>query len=155
MPAVTSSGRPTDLGAIVGEVARKARRPDRDVVITGDETGRGGRRPGVADEARLDPRRQRACVTGQARSRSSSRPIRPRWRAALTIADRGPGIPPGDEQRIFERFHRADPARSGEGAGLGLAIATAIVAAHDGSLTAANRDEGGAAFRVELPLLVG
>ena len=77
----------------------------------------------------------------------------PSGRAVLTVADRGPGIPAGDEARIFERFHRADRARSGEGAGLGLAIAQTIVEAHDGSLTAANREGGGALFRVEMPLL--
>ncbi len=72
---------------------------------------------------------------------------------ALTVdvADRGPGIPPGDEERIFERFHRV--ARSGPGGvGLGLAIARAIASAHGGRLVAANRPGGGAVFRLTLPL---
>ena len=75
--------------------------------------------------------------------------------AELTVADRGPGIPPGDEARIFERFHQADSARSGEGAGLGLAIASTIVEAHGGRLSVSNRDGGGARFGLHLPLLAG
>jgi two-component system sensor histidine kinase KdpD len=70
----------------------------------------------------------------------------------LEVADRGPGLPPGEEELVFERFHRA--ARPGvRGAGLGLAIARAIARAHGGQLTAENRPGGGAAFRLTLPLL--
>ncbi len=76
-------------------------------------------------------------------------------RAELTVADRGPGIPSGDEERIFERFHQADGARSGDGAGLGLAIAATIVEAHDGRVSAEQRVGGGALFRVDLPLFAG
>jgi two-component system OmpR family sensor kinase len=69
----------------------------------------------------------------------------------LTVADDGIGIPAGAEQRIFDRFYRADPARSGLGAGLGLAIAAWIVREHFGAIVAANNDRGGATFSVELP----
>jgi len=70
----------------------------------------------------------------------------------LNVADDGCGIPPGDEQRIFERFFRADAARGpGGGAGLGLAIATWIVEQHGGHIVAANNDRGGATFVAELP----
>jgi two-component system sensor histidine kinase KdpD len=70
----------------------------------------------------------------------------------IEVADRGPGLPAGEEERVFERFHRA--ARPGvNGAGLGLAIARAIAQAHGGRLHAANRPGGGAAFRLTLPLL--
>ena len=69
----------------------------------------------------------------------------------LTVADDGAGLPPGAEQRIFDRFYRADPARSGAGAGLGLAIAAWIVREHGGTIVAANNDRGGATFSVELP----
>ncbi|WP_242392403.1 sensor histidine kinase [Anaeromyxobacter oryzisoli] len=69
----------------------------------------------------------------------------------VDVADRGPGIPPGEEERVFERFHRA--ARTGVGGvGLGLSIARAIAQAHGGRLTAANRPEGGAVFRLTLPI---
>jgi two-component system, OmpR family, sensor histidine kinase KdpD len=70
----------------------------------------------------------------------------------VDVADRGPGIPPGEEERIFERFHRG-PAQAGvSGAGLGLPIARAIAEAHGGRLAASNRPGGGAVFRLTLPL---
>lgn len=72
--------------------------------------------------------------------------------AQLNVADDGCGIPPGDEQRIFERFFRADAVRGpGGGAGLGLAIAGWIVHQHGGHIMAANNDRGGATFVAELP----
>jgi two-component system sensor histidine kinase KdpD len=70
----------------------------------------------------------------------------------VDVADRGPGIPPGEEERVFERFHRAAQPGVG-GVGLGLPIARAIAQAHGGRLTAANRLEGGAVFRLTLPIL--
>jgi two-component system OmpR family sensor kinase len=73
-------------------------------------------------------------------------------RVLLTVADDGAGIPKGSHERIFERFHRADPARSGAGAGLGLAIAAWIVAQHYGTIVAATNDRGGATFTVDLPV---
>jgi signal transduction histidine kinase len=74
-------------------------------------------------------------------------------RARIEIADQGEGIPSEALPYVFERFYRADRARSREhgGTGLGLAISRQIVEAHGGTITAANRPEGGAAFRVELP----
>jgi two-component system sensor histidine kinase KdpD len=71
----------------------------------------------------------------------------------VTVEDRGPGIPPGQEQRVFEKFHRAVSDRNGTGgAGLGLAICRAIVAAHGGRIWVENREGGGAAFHFTLPL---
>lgn len=77
-------------------------------------------------------------------------------RAFLEVSDSGPGIDPADGQRLFERFYRADPARSRDrgGSGLGLSIVAAIVAAHGGQVLATNRPEGGATFRVDLPALL-
>jgi two-component system, OmpR family, sensor kinase len=69
----------------------------------------------------------------------------------LTVSDDGVGIPAGAEQRIFSRFYRADPARSGGGAGLGLAIASWIAGVHGGTIMAANNGSGGATFSVEFP----
>lgn len=71
----------------------------------------------------------------------------------LNVRDHGPGIPPGDLERVFERFYRADPARSPAGTGLGLAIAAGIAAAHGGTIAAANHPDGGAVFTVTLPRL--
>ena len=65
----------------------------------------------------------------------------------------GPGIPAAERERVFERFHRTDPARSRAtgGAGLGLAIVRAIAEAHGGQVRAAPRPPGRGA-RVELML---
>ena len=68
------------------------------------------------------------------------------------MLDDGPGIPPEDLERIFERFYQSDAARSGEGTGLGLAIARWIAQEHGGRVTAANNPQGGAAVTVELPV---
>lgn len=70
----------------------------------------------------------------------------------IEVADHGPGIRPGDEQKIFEKFYRAEGSTS-VGAGLGLAICRAIALAHGGSIDARNRPEGGAAFRVRVPVV--
>jgi two-component system sensor histidine kinase KdpD len=68
------------------------------------------------------------------------------------VADRGPGIPPGEEMRIFEKFHRATDDDSAGGVGLGLTICQGIVAAHGGRMWAENREAGGAVFRFTLPI---
>lgn len=69
----------------------------------------------------------------------------------VEVADRGPGLPPGDEAKVFDKFHRGQPAR-GRGIGLGLAICRGIVEAHGGRISAENRPGGGAVFRFTLPL---
>lgn len=76
-------------------------------------------------------------------------------RALLSVLDEGPGIPPADIPRLFDRFYRAQLSRDRTtgGAGLGLAIVKAIVTAHAGELEVANRPEGGARFTVRLPAL--
>ena len=70
----------------------------------------------------------------------------------VEVADRGPGLPPGTEKRVFEKFFRASPAETRRGIGLGLAIARGIVEAHGGRIIAANRPGGGAVFRFTIPL---
>jgi two-component system OmpR family sensor kinase len=72
--------------------------------------------------------------------------------ARLSVSDHGPGIPPDERARVFDRFHRGGGAK-GPGAGLGLAIARAIVDAHGGRLDAAETPGGGATFVVELPIV--
>jgi len=74
--------------------------------------------------------------------------------AVLTVDDEGPGVREEDLPRLFERFWRADNAPAG-GTGLGLSIAAWIVAAHGGTISAANRPEGGARFEVRLPTAAG
>jgi signal transduction histidine kinase len=68
---------------------------------------------------------------------------------ALQVTDRGPGVPAADRERLFERFWRG--RRSGDGAGLGLAIVQRIVAAHGGSLTVDDAPGGGGRFTIQLP----
>jgi signal transduction histidine kinase len=71
----------------------------------------------------------------------------------IEVTDEGPGIPPGAEERIFERFYRADAARarSDGGSGLGLAIARWIVDMHGGTIEVASVVGEGSLFRVTLP----
>lgn len=69
---------------------------------------------------------------------------------AVEVADRGPGLPPGTEKRVFDKFYRASQKR--RGIGLGLAICRGIVEAHGGTIIASNRPGGGACFRFTLPL---
>jgi two-component system sensor histidine kinase KdpD len=64
----------------------------------------------------------------------------------VELADAGPGLPPEEQGRIFDKFFR------GRGVGLGLAICHAIVAAHGGRIWASNRPGGGALFSLSLPL---
>jgi two-component system sensor histidine kinase KdpD len=71
---------------------------------------------------------------------------------AIDVGDRGRGFLPGDEARVFEMFYRgADAKPDRRGTGLGLAICKAIVRAHRGTITAANRPGGGATIRFTLP----
>jgi two-component system sensor histidine kinase KdpD len=70
----------------------------------------------------------------------------------VEVADRGPGIPSEEQQRIFDKFQRLSPEASRAGVGLGLAICRAIVVAHGGRIWIENRDGGGAAFKLSLPL---
>ena len=74
-------------------------------------------------------------------------------RARITVADRGPGIPEAELDRMFEPFERHEPSRSRStgGLGLGLAIARSIALAHGGSIAAENRAGGGLAVTVDLP----
>jgi signal transduction histidine kinase len=74
-------------------------------------------------------------------------------RIRFSVIDDGPGIPPDERTRVFERFHRTDPGRSrtAGGAGLGLAIVRAIAEAHHGSVVARSGPEGGAQLDLELP----
>jgi two-component system sensor histidine kinase KdpD len=68
----------------------------------------------------------------------------------VEVADHGPGLPRGEEDKVFEKFYRGLPG--GRGAGLGLAISQGIVKAHGGHIWAQNLPEGGVAFLFTLPL---
>lgn len=70
----------------------------------------------------------------------------------MTIADRGPGIPLGEEEKLFDKFYRVHREGTQSGVGLGLAICKAIIIAHGGVIGATNRHGGGAQFFFLLPV---
>jgi two-component system sensor histidine kinase KdpD len=71
---------------------------------------------------------------------------------AIEVADHGPGLPPGGEERVFEKFWRTRSPGGPPGVGLGLAIARGIAELHGGTLRAENRSGGGARFEMRLPI---
>ena len=70
----------------------------------------------------------------------------------VTVEDNGPGLPPGDPERLFAKFQRGRDEGNTGGAGLGLAICRAIINAHGGEITATRRPQGGAQFEFTLPV---
>jgi len=70
----------------------------------------------------------------------------------ISVADRGPGIPPVDLERIFDKFYRVLGTQHTTGSGLGLAVSKGLVEAHGGRIWAENREGGGAVFRFTLPV---
>ncbi|MGF6885770.1 two-component system OmpR family sensor kinase [Nocardia sp. GAS34] len=115
----------------------------------------------IADNAAAHARSKVSIGVEFAESSTAARPSgdAPRPDAAagfarITVDDDGPGIPPDERQRVFDRFVRleADRARSSGGSGLGLAIVAEIVAAHGGSVTVGESRWGGARFVVRLPV---
>jgi two-component system OmpR family sensor kinase len=149
---------PVDLVAVAGDALADLSTiaPDRPVtfdhpetlVVSGDEA----RLRQVVGNLLTNARIHTPDGTGvHVRVRSSD------GQAILEVADEGPGLPPGEEGLVFERFYRADAARArtndGQGSGLGLSIVAAIVAAHGGSVHAGSPPSGrGAYFMVALPI---
>lgn len=148
--------RPVDLRAVASEEARRARTPGRgrdkspDITVTADGAALVSGDPdalGRVLRVLLDNafRHGRPPIAITITKRDGH--------VAVEVRDAGPGLPGGSEDRIFERFHRADPARRGEGTGLGLSIARAIIEAHGGTIRAFTPAGGGAALTLELPAL--
>src|SRR5262249_12467915 len=69
----------------------------------------------------------------------------------ISVADRGAGLEPGEETKIFQKFYRGPRTRPG-GIGLGLSIARHLVEANGGEIVAQNRQRGGAVFSIRLPI---
>jgi len=142
---------PTDVKSIVEEVSRQAAtlRPDRILTVEAAPAAIDG------DE---DALRQLLWILLDNALRHSRRTVDVRvstesgW-ARVMVADDGLGIPPAERERVFERFYRADPSRSGGHSGLGLAIARWIVDQLHGRILAGESPSGGGAFIVDLPLL--
>jgi len=147
--------KPVDLQAIARDAAADARAvaPQRDiqveapnaVVVNGDDTRL---RQVVGNLVR------NALVHTPATSPIEIAVTAQDSTAELSVADHGPGLKPEDRDRIFEPFYRADASRSRDsgGAGLGLSIVTAVVAAHGGHVRVKETAGGGATFEVALPL---
>lgn len=70
---------------------------------------------------------------------------------AITVADRGPGLPAESLSRIFDKYYRAPDGRRG-GVGLGLSVVRGLVSVYGGTITAENRTRGGISFTIRLPL---
>ncbi|MBM7806139.1 two-component system OmpR family sensor kinase [Geodermatophilus bullaregiensis] len=153
---------PVDLAEVAGDAVHDARvlQPDRPVGLTLEDSLT--EVPVVlGDEARLrqvvgnlvtnalvhTPPTARVTVSiGEDTSDGGDRVV-------LRVADEGPGMPPEDAARVFERFYRADPSRNRAvgGTGLGLAIVSSLVAAHGGDVALTTAPGQGATFTVRLP----
>jgi signal transduction histidine kinase len=136
------------MRAIAGRVGRRTRAAGREVVVDGGD--------GLAVEA--DPRRLEQALTNMVENalRYSTGPVAmsaafENGSVELHVRDEGPGFPEAFLPRAFERFTRADSARSRGGTGLGLSIVQAIAEAHGGCVGAANRSDGGADVWLSLP----
>lgn len=147
---------PVDLVSVASAAvdAARAAEPDRPISFAADGTttvvGSAARLRQVADN-----------LLANARTHTpAGAPVEVRVGLAdgegwLEVADRGPGVPAEEAERIFERFYRTDRSRSRSGsnggAGLGLSIARSVTEAHAGRITYHERPGGGAIFRVTLP----
>jgi two-component system, OmpR family, sensor kinase len=136
------------MRAIAGRVERRTRAAGRELRVEATD--------GLAVDA--DPHRLEQALTNMVENalRYGSGPVAmsaafDNGTIELHVCDEGPGFPDGFLPRAFERFSRADSARSRGGTGLGLAIVQAIAEAHGGYVGAANRSGGGADVWLSLP----
>ncbi len=143
-----------DLGALVGDAVTRL---SADIVRSGSElrVNVDRRIVGRWDRLRIEQVLNNLIVN--ALKYGGSKPIEVRVSAAdgkavVEVRDRGIGIAPEDQLRIFDRFERAVSARHYGGLGLGLWIARQIVEAHGGVIEVASRVNGGSTFMVALPL---
>ena len=158
--------QPVDLLALAADAVNDARAvaPDRRIeLVLGGDDGDPSTPPVVlGDDRRL--RQVLANLVNNALTHTpAGRPIEVRVGAstldgrpgaAVEVVDHGPGLAPEQAERVFERFYRADPARSPAdgGTGLGLSIVAALVAVHGGTVAVDSVPGRGARFRVVLPL---
>jgi len=155
---------PVDLLALAAEAVNDARAvaPDRRIELAA-AAGRDDGAPPIVlgDEPRL--RQVVANLMSNALThtppgtpievRAGTRELHGGTWAVIEVTDHGSGLAPEQAERVFERFYRADPARSHDGgSGLGLAIVAALAAVHGGSAEVDTKQGRGATFRVLLPL---
>ena len=141
-----------DLEQLAGRVVARARsRSERDVVLHSRSVVVAGR-PAALQRAMAN------LVENALKFDRSGRPVEmwvqsgPGLQATVQVADHGPGFSEADLPHVFDRFFRSMDARSEPGSGLGLSIVAEVVAAHGGTVGAANRPEGGAVVGFTLPL---
>jgi two-component system OmpR family sensor kinase len=162
---------PVDLLALAADAVNDARAvaPDRQIeLVLGTGDGDAGQRSAlvvIGDDQRL--RQVLANLVNNALThtpagspvevRVGAAPLDGRPGAAVEVVDHGPGLAPEQAERVFERFYRADAARSSAdgGTGLGLSIVAALVAVHGGTVQVDSVPGRGARFRVLLPLAPG
>lgn len=142
---------PTDLGelarAVLASFSNMASYQGVEVEVVAEPTA----------EAEVDPHRIHQVLSNLVANALRQMPMGGRLQVGVSgddeevvieVADTGPGIPDDDLERVFDRFVRSADST---GAGLGLSISRDLVSAHDGSITAANREGGGAVFTVVMP----
>jgi len=128
-----------DLARLATEVAdRFERRTGRAIVVGGDASVVSAQRSGV--HRALSCLIDNACKFDDGGGRIDVAVDR----EVVTVSDRGPGIAEGELDHVFERFHRADEARTMSGSGLGLSIVREVAVRHGGDVFARNREGGGA-----------
>jgi signal transduction histidine kinase len=140
---------PLDLEDVVLEEATRARR------LGGPEVDTSGVSAapveGDAGELRRLVRNVLENAVAHAHGRIELRASSDAGTVSVDVVDDGPGVPEGEEESVFERFHRGDAARSRRGTGLGLSIARTIAERHGGSLALVLDEGPGAHFRLTLP----
>ena len=138
---------PVALGAVAGAVAARARRRHARLVSVVDDGSIVHAPPAALERAISN------LVDNAAKFDPSGGPIEIEIAAGrLLVRDSGPGIAPGDLGRVFDRFYRAEDARSRPGSGLGLSIVREVVERAGGTAEATNRPGGGAIVGFQLPL---
>ncbi len=138
---------PIELGALAHEVAERVERRRSRTVVVSVERDAVVEAPRSALDRAITNLVDNACKFDQ-----SGAPIEVVVvGTTLTVLDRGPGVPAGEEERIFDRFHRTETARTMPGSGLGLSIVREVIERAGGSVHAASREGGGAAIGFTLP----
>ncbi|MGH8119436.1 MAG: sensor histidine kinase, partial [Gammaproteobacteria bacterium] len=69
----------------------------------------------------------------------------------IRVTDTGIGIPPADQQRVFDRFFRCDQSRAEDGCGLGLSFSRAVARSHHGNITLTSTPDVGSEFLISIP----
>ncbi|MFL9652180.1 sensor histidine kinase [Streptomyces sp. PB17] len=152
---------PMDLRSLAADALHdlRALAPERPVTLTGPDGGPPGVAPVLGDESRL--RQVTSNLVGNAIAHTpSGTPVRIGVgtlgdRAVLELSDEGPGMTAEQATHVFDRFYRADTARTrthSGGAGLGLSIVHSLVTAHHGRVDVRTAPGQGATFRILLPL---